>query len=53
MNSYQANSIDDVISILEKIITHPGKWIQFLLWIIWLGERGSVSEKINKLKEYK
>lgn len=37
----------------SKIITHPGKWIQFLLWIIWLGERGSVSEKINKLKEYK
>jgi hypothetical protein len=37
----------------SKIITHPGKWIQFLLWIIRLGERGSVSEKINKLKEYK
>ncbi|MGC9352498.1 MAG: DUF5995 family protein [Mariniphaga sp.] len=34
----------------SKIITHPNKWIQFLLWIIRLGERGSVSEKINKLK---
>jgi hypothetical protein len=36
----------------SKIITHPGKWIQLLLWIIWLGERGSVSEKMNKLKAF-
>lgn len=36
----------------SKIITHPNKWIQFLLWIIRLGERGSVSEKMNKLKKY-
>lgn len=34
----------------SKIITHPGKWIQFLLWIIRLGEKGSVSEKMKKLK---
>lgn len=32
-----------------KIITHPGKWIQFLLWFIRLGEKGSVSEKMNRL----
>lgn len=37
----------------SKIITHPNKWIQFLLWIIRLGERGPVSEKMGKLKEYK
>jgi hypothetical protein len=36
----------------SKIITHPGKWIQLLLWLIWLGERGSVSEKMNKLKAF-
>jgi hypothetical protein len=34
----------------SKIITHPNKWIQFLLWVIRLGERGSVSEKMGKLK---
>ncbi len=34
----------------SKIITHPGKWMQFLLWIIRLGERGSVSQKMEKLK---
>ncbi len=36
----------------SKIITHPNKWIQFLLWIIRLGERGSVSEKIGKLRTF-
>ncbi|MBW6533967.1 MAG: hypothetical protein K0B11_03080 [Mariniphaga sp.] len=36
----------------SKIITHPNKWIQFLLWIIRLGERGSVSEKMGKLKAF-
>jgi hypothetical protein len=34
----------------SKIISHPNKWIQFLLWVIRLGERGSVSEKMGKLK---
>lgn len=37
----------------SKIITHPNKWIQFLLWIIRLGEKGSVSEKMGKLKDIK
>jgi Family of unknown function (DUF5995) len=36
----------------SKIITRPGKWIQFLLWLIRLGERGSVSQKIDKLKKF-
>ncbi|MCA1758430.1 MAG: DUF5995 family protein [Bacteroidales bacterium] len=43
---------DFKVSEKSKLITHSNKWIQFLLWIIRLGERGSVSEKINKLKEY-
>jgi hypothetical protein len=34
----------------SKIITNPNKWIQFMLWIIRLGEKGSVSEKMGKLK---
>jgi hypothetical protein len=38
------------VSEKTKIITHPNKWILFLLWIIRLGESGSVSEKMGKLK---
>ncbi len=34
----------------SRIITHPGKWIQFLLWMIRLREKGTVAEKIKKLK---
>ncbi len=46
------DSRDSNISEKTKLITEPGKWIQLLLWIIRLGERGSVKEKINKLREY-
>ena len=41
---------DVKVADISRIITQPGKGIQFLLWLIRLGERGSVSEKMNKLK---
>ncbi len=47
------DSRDIKVSEKTKLITEPGKWIQLLLWIIRLSERGSVKEKINKLKIYK
>lgn len=34
----------------SKLITEPGKWIKILFWLIRLGERGSVSEKMKKLQ---
>ncbi|QGY42922.1 hypothetical protein GM418_04395 [Maribellus comscasis] len=40
---------DAAVAEKSKIITHSKKWIQFLLWIIRLGERGTVSEKMKKL----
>ncbi|MFW6289531.1 MAG: DUF5995 family protein [Mariniphaga sp.] len=46
------DSRDLRVSEKTRLITNPGKWIQFLLWIIRLGERGSVKEKINQLKAY-
>ena len=42
---------DKKVADKSKIITQPGKWVQFLLWLIRLGERGTVSEKMKKLKE--
>ncbi len=44
---------DAKVSNKSAIITQPGKWVQLLFWIILLGERGSVSEKMNKLKSVK
>lgn len=44
---------DTRVSEKTRLITEPNKWIQFLFWIIRLGERGTVSEKMNKLKTYK
>lgn len=46
------DSRDIIVSEKTNLITNPGKWIQFLLWIIRLGEKGSVKEKIYKLKAY-
>ncbi len=34
----------------SKIVTDPGFGAKIILWIIRLGERGSVAEKIKKLK---
>lgn len=34
----------------SKFITQQNKWIQFLLWTISLGERGSFSDEMNELK---
>jgi hypothetical protein len=44
---------DNKVSEKSLLITHPGKWIQFLFWIIRLGERGSVADKINKIRMQK
>ncbi|SHF29705.1 hypothetical protein SAMN05444274_104330 [Mariniphaga anaerophila] len=40
---------DVTVARKAKIVTQPTKWIQFLLWIVRLGEKGSVSEKMRKL----
>lgn len=42
---------DIKVAAKTKIITHPGKWIQFLFWIIRISERGSIADKIAKLKQ--
>jgi hypothetical protein len=34
----------------SKIITNPGQWAQIIFWFIRLGERGTVAEKMNKIK---
>jgi len=39
------------VALKTQIITQPGKWVLFLFWIIRLSERGSVSNKIQKLKQ--
>lgn len=41
---------DTKIAGKTKIITNPGIKAKIILWIIRLGERGSVAQKINKLK---
>jgi hypothetical protein len=41
---------DVKVATKSGIITNPGSFIQLLIWIIRLGERGSVAEKIKKLK---
>lgn len=43
------NERDSIIAQKSKIITSPGFWPKVLLWIIRLGEKGSVPEKINYL----
>ncbi|MFW5756206.1 MAG: DUF5995 family protein [Tangfeifania sp.] len=42
---------DSVVAAKSQIVTNPKIWIKILLWIIRLGERGTVSEKINYLKK--
>ncbi|MBN2635473.1 MAG: hypothetical protein JXR61_04325 [Prolixibacteraceae bacterium] len=41
---------DKRIAEKTKIVTNPGVRAQIILWIIRLGERGSVAEKIEKLR---
>ena len=41
---------DAKVALKSVIITSPVFFIQILIWIIRLGERGSVAEKIKKLK---
>lgn len=42
---------DKKVAAKSTIITTPGKWIQFLLWMIRLTESSSVSQNIKKLKQ--
>lgn len=42
---------DKKVAAKSAIITSPGKWVQFVLWLIRLTERGSVVENIEKLKQ--
>jgi len=41
---------DEKVADKSKIITNPGMFLQVLIWIVRLGERGSVAQKIQKLK---
>lgn len=41
---------DKKVAKKSKIITNPGRTIRFLFWIIRLGERGTVADKIKQLK---
>jgi hypothetical protein len=47
----EINVRDQKIATKTKIITQPGIWVQSLFWIIRMSERGSVTEKIAKLKQ--
>lgn len=41
---------DTKVAVKSKIITNPGFFVQVLIWIIRIGEIGSVAQKIEKLK---
>lgn len=41
---------DDKVAQKSAIITQPKIWIKIVLWIVRIGELGSISEKIKKLK---
>lgn len=47
----QINARDLKVEAKTKIITQPGKWIQLLFRIIRIRERGSIADKIEKLKQ--
>lgn len=49
--SEQIAARDLKVAAKTKIITQPGKWVLFLFWIIRMSERGSVADKITKLKQ--
>ncbi len=49
--SKQIAARDLKVAAKTKIITQPGKWVQFLFWIIRISERGSIADKIVKLKQ--
>ena len=40
---------DQKVARIEPIVTSPGKWIQVIIWIIRLTEKGTVAEKTEKL----
>jgi len=40
---------DQKVAKIEQMVTRPRKWIQFIIWIIRLSEKGTVAEKIEKL----
>jgi len=40
---------DQKVAKIEQIVTRPGKWIQFIIWIIRMTEKGTVVGKIEKL----
>lgn len=44
---------DRVIAAKSEIVTNPKIWMKILLWIIRLGEKGTVSKKINILLKEK
>ncbi len=41
---------DKKVANKSSIITNPGNFIKIIIWIILLGERGTVAEKIQKLR---
>jgi len=51
VDKWEASTIerDSVVAAKSKIVTNPKIWIKILLWIIRLGEKGIVPEKINHL----
>ena len=46
----ETNVRDRKVAAKTKIITQPGKWILLLFWIIRMSERGTVADKIKKLR---
>ncbi|MFV0593042.1 MAG: DUF5995 family protein [Draconibacterium sp.] len=40
---------DQKVAKIEQIVSRPGKWIQAIIWIIRMTEKGTVVEKIEKL----
>jgi Family of unknown function (DUF5995) len=51
--SQQANHIkkmDETVELLAQKLKNPGKFMKTILWIISLGETGTVTEKIKYLK---
>ena len=47
----EVNLRDKKVATKTKLITPSKTWLKIILWIIRLGESGTVSEKINKLKK--
>lgn len=41
---------DGKVARVSKLVTQPKPWLKIILWLVRIGELGSVSEKIEKLK---